>query len=132
MLVSVKNKRELFDLIIAHREIIRTYGVRKLGVFGSFARNQANENSDIDLLVRFSKPKGFDWVDAALEIEAVRAREAPFGMFCGGAAGTRGLGISSLPPVRSISVCGADRSPSTSLGSSNRSPPKRPLARRGG
>ena len=53
MLVSVKNKRELFDLIIAHQEIIRTYGVRKLGVFGSFARNQANENSDIDFFINF-------------------------------------------------------------------------------
>lgn len=38
-------------------------------LFGSFARGDAAETSDIDLLVRFSKPKGFDWVDAALEIE---------------------------------------------------------------
>jgi len=38
-------------------------------LFGSFARGEADEKSDIDLLVRFSKPKGFDWLDAAFEIE---------------------------------------------------------------
>ena len=38
-------------------------------LFGSFARGEATEESDIDLLVRFSKPKGFNWLDAAFEIE---------------------------------------------------------------
>lgn len=31
------------------------YGVKWLGLFGSFARNEADENSDVDLLVRFSR-----------------------------------------------------------------------------
>ncbi len=38
-------------------------------LFGSFARGEATEKSDIDLLVQFSKPKGFNWLDAAFEIE---------------------------------------------------------------
>ena len=29
-----------------------------LGVFGSFARGEASENSDMDLLVKFSRRKG--------------------------------------------------------------------------
>ncbi len=50
-------------------EICRRNDISFCALFGSFARNEANEDSDIDLLVRFSKPKGFDWLDAAFEIE---------------------------------------------------------------
>jgi len=37
-------------------EICRQHDVSWLGVFGSVARGEATEKSDIDLLVRFSKP----------------------------------------------------------------------------
>ncbi len=50
-------------------EICKRNDISYCALFGSYARGEADENSDIDLLVRFSKPKGFDWVDAALEIE---------------------------------------------------------------
>jgi len=30
--------------------------VKRIGLFGSFARNEANENSDIDFLVEFDAP----------------------------------------------------------------------------
>ncbi len=38
-------------------EICRRNDVSKLGVFGSVARGQATEQSDVDLLVYFFKPK---------------------------------------------------------------------------
>ena len=38
-------------------EICSQNDVAKVGVFGSMARGEANEQSDIDLLVEFSKPK---------------------------------------------------------------------------
>jgi predicted nucleotidyltransferase len=38
-------------------EICRQNDVRKVGVFGSMARGEANEQSDIDLIVEFSKRK---------------------------------------------------------------------------
>jgi predicted nucleotidyltransferase len=50
-------------------EICKRNDISYCALFGSFARGEAEESSDIDLLVRFSKPKGFDWIDAALEIE---------------------------------------------------------------
>ena len=39
-------------------EICRENGVAMLGVFGSVARGEATEKSDIDLLVKFSERKG--------------------------------------------------------------------------
>lgn len=56
-------------------EICERNDIEFCAVFGSFARGEADEDSDIDLLVRFSKPKGFDWVDAALEIEDALGRK---------------------------------------------------------
>ncbi len=35
------------------------YNVKELGVFGSLARGENTESSDIDLLVEFSQPVGF-------------------------------------------------------------------------
>ena len=37
----------------------KEYSVKMIGVFGSFARNEQMGESDIDLLVEFSKPVGF-------------------------------------------------------------------------
>jgi len=40
-------------------ETEKEFSVKTLGVFGSVARNEQTERSDIDLLVEFSKPVGF-------------------------------------------------------------------------
>lgn len=40
-------------------ELAATYGVRSLALFGSFARNEATEQNDIDLLVEFDRATGY-------------------------------------------------------------------------
>lgn len=35
------------------------YHVKKLGIFGSFARGEQNPESDIDMIVEFESPVGF-------------------------------------------------------------------------
>ena len=42
-----------------HREELRRLGVRRLGLFGSTARNEATETSDLDFLVELQQ-KSFD------------------------------------------------------------------------
>jgi hypothetical protein len=37
--------------------------VNKIGYFGSFARNEQTENSDIDILVELQKPLGWAFFD---------------------------------------------------------------------
>ncbi len=34
------------------------YHVKKMGIFGSIARNEANKKSDVDVLVEFNEPIG--------------------------------------------------------------------------
>lgn len=52
--------KEIQDILREHREqLSRTYGVVELGVFGSCARGEAVEGSDVDILVEFDRPVGF-------------------------------------------------------------------------
>lgn len=39
------------------------FKVKRLGIFGSYARNEATPQSDIDILVEFSEPIGWEIVD---------------------------------------------------------------------
>jgi predicted nucleotidyltransferase len=56
-------------------EICRENDVARLGVFGSVARGEATKESDIDLLVRFSKPKSLlTIIGLEEEIEAIIGR----------------------------------------------------------
>ncbi|WP_429884595.1 nucleotidyltransferase family protein [Geoalkalibacter halelectricus] len=40
-------------------ELRQQFGVEKIGIFGSYARNEQRPESDIDLLVEFARPVGF-------------------------------------------------------------------------
>ena len=43
--------------------------IKYLGLFGSYAQGKANEKSDIDLLVEFNKPKGFEFFTVQRDFE---------------------------------------------------------------
>ena len=51
------NRAETLDLLSQHKdEMRRRFGVRRLALFGSHARDQAKAGSDIDVLVDFDGP----------------------------------------------------------------------------
>ncbi|MBK6948957.1 MAG: nucleotidyltransferase family protein [Haliscomenobacter sp.] len=47
------DKAAILAILRAYPEELRGYGVRRLGLFGSFVREEAGPESDIDLLVEF-------------------------------------------------------------------------------
>lgn len=53
------NKREILNIIHEHLTEIREFGVERLALFGSFARDEQKSDSDLDFLVEFSS-KTFD------------------------------------------------------------------------
>ena len=57
MLNSVKDKNDLLAAITANKSSIERYGVIRIGLFGSFVRNEQKNNSDIDLVVEFKDGK---------------------------------------------------------------------------
>jgi predicted nucleotidyltransferase len=52
------NKQEVFDRLNAHRERLDDFAVEALFLFGSVARDEATSESDVDVLVEFSRPVG--------------------------------------------------------------------------
>jgi len=42
---------EIFQILKPYQEKLRALGVRKLGLFGSYARGEGKETSDLDFLV---------------------------------------------------------------------------------
>ncbi len=40
-------------------ELHSNYAVSEIGIFGSYVRNEQTPQSDVDILVQFSKPVGF-------------------------------------------------------------------------
>ena len=54
-------KNNILKTIQLHADQIKGYGVKKVGIFGSFAGSNQSSQSDIDVLVEFNrKNKTFD------------------------------------------------------------------------
>lgn len=54
------DRRTALRTLRAHEKDLRErFAVRKLAVFGSVVRDEADRRSDLDLLVEFDKPVGF-------------------------------------------------------------------------
>ena len=50
-------------------EIYTRFNVNEIGIFGSYVRDDHDESSDIDILVEFSEPIGWEIVDLKEELE---------------------------------------------------------------
>lgn len=46
-------------------ELEKKFHVSAIGVFGSIARNDYSESSDVDIIVDFSQPIGIEFIDLA-------------------------------------------------------------------
>jgi predicted nucleotidyltransferase len=69
---TMKNLEEVRALLEEHKEELKNrYGVSRIGIFGSYARNEQIEESDVDILVEFERPIGLDFVALADHLEAV-------------------------------------------------------------
>lgn len=57
-------------------EISRKYHVKKIGIFGSYIRNEQNKKSDIDILVEFKKAIGlFEFMDLEEHLKGLLGRQ---------------------------------------------------------
>lgn len=53
MEAAVATREELLHRLAGKRSAVRALGVRRLALFGSFARNEGHAASDVDILVEF-------------------------------------------------------------------------------
>lgn len=52
------NREQVIALVQAHRAQLQALGVKSLALFGSVARDEARDDSDVDFLVEFDRPGG--------------------------------------------------------------------------
>lgn len=73
----VQTKKELVQKIIDNREQISNFGVKIIGIFGSFVRDEVKETSDIDFLIEFHpEQKNFDnFMDLAFFLQNLLGRK---------------------------------------------------------
>lgn len=49
-------KQEVIERLVAHREELHAQGVKSLALFGSVARGEAEQTSDVDVVVELNRP----------------------------------------------------------------------------
>jgi len=68
----MKTLADIQRILSQHKDILRErFGVRRLAVFGSYARGEATPQSDVDILVEFERPIGWEIVDLHDYLEAL-------------------------------------------------------------
>jgi predicted nucleotidyltransferase len=50
-------RQQVLEILAANREKVKAFAVESLAIFGSVARDDATEASDVDVLVEFEKGK---------------------------------------------------------------------------
>ena len=71
---GVITKEELLAVIAEHRQQLRQLGVKRVGVFGSFARGQPTAQSDVDILVELDEPTFDHYMDLKFHLEDILKR----------------------------------------------------------
>ena len=58
-----------------HDETLKKYSVKRIGLFGSYARGKQKRGSDIDFLVEFDKPTYDNFYDLIVYLEKLFGRK---------------------------------------------------------
>ena len=56
-------------------DLITRYHLTSIGIFGSFTREDFQEDSDIDILIDYNSPLGIEFIDLADELEKILNRK---------------------------------------------------------
>lgn len=72
---------EVIEIIQRHiTELQDIYKVSQMGMFGSFARGEATESSDVDILIDFSQAVGlFHFIDLQERLAQILGRKVDLG-----------------------------------------------------
>ena len=69
MVKKTLNSKEIIKKIEEKSRDIKRYNVKKIGLFGSFAKNKQHKKSDIDIIVNFEKETFDNYLDLLFLLE---------------------------------------------------------------
>lgn len=72
---KVLARREILSLLRAQAESLRRYGVKRVGLFGSYATGKQTKGSDIDLLLEFERPSFDNFMEVSNYLERLLGRK---------------------------------------------------------
>jgi predicted nucleotidyltransferase len=61
--------KEIMSLLKKHKDLLKKYMVRRIGLFGSYVRGEQKRGSDIDFLVEFEEPNFDNFMDLSSSLE---------------------------------------------------------------
>jgi predicted nucleotidyltransferase len=68
----MKTIDEIKNILSNQKEILnKRYNVKNVGIFGSYARGEQTQTSDVDILIELEKPIGLAFVELANYLENV-------------------------------------------------------------
>ena len=78
--MRLKNKntltgQQIIEALKEHSDILRKHTVRRIGLFGYYARGEQGKHSDIDFLVEFEVPSFDNFMGLSYYIEDLFARK---------------------------------------------------------
>jgi len=74
--IPLLTRDKAIQLLRENQDYLRDeFGVSRIGLFGSVARDQSNDLSDVDVVVELNRPIGFRFMDLADYLEDLLGRK---------------------------------------------------------
>jgi len=72
-MLSKENVTEILRKNIPY--LVSEYGIRRIGLFGSYAKGKQTEKSDIDIIAEFERPIGLKFIEFTEYLEEILGRK---------------------------------------------------------
>ncbi len=74
--MKMKTRKEMEETLKRHKPFLREkFKVSEIGIFGSYIRGEESKKSDVDILVEFYGPIGWEFVDLKEFLEEILGKE---------------------------------------------------------
>jgi len=68
----MNSKKKIENTLKKYKPILKEkFQVKEIGIFGSYVRGEATKHSDVDILVKFSRPIGWEFIDLQEFLEKI-------------------------------------------------------------
>jgi len=69
------DRASILSVLEQNRDILRQFGLKRIGLFGSYLKGDSNQDSDIDFIVAFSKTTFDNYMDLKFTLERIFKRK---------------------------------------------------------
>ena len=73
---KMERREEIEEILKRFKPLLREkFKVKEIGIFGSYVRGEESEESDVDILVEFYEPIGWEFIDFKEFLEEILAKK---------------------------------------------------------